>query len=146
MLTRITFWLCLTGLQQYDDSSSCLQQSLKILPNTTLDDGNDIKIAHTFNCMDECLLGKQQYPEALIYFQKAHKVCQTQIKWKKNSYLARTLNNLNKSLLEFQKYAVALKYLNELLAIYKKPPLNEHKASKMESACCKIDKCSLKLG
>ena len=69
--------------------------------------------------MGKCLLGKQHYAEALIYSQKAHKVCQTQINWKKNSYLARTFNNLNKSLLEFQKYAVALKCFNELLEIYR---------------------------
>ena len=63
---------CLTGLQQYDNSSSCLEQSLKILSNTTLDDGNDIKIALPINCMGKCLLGKQQYMRKRSSIPKKH--------------------------------------------------------------------------
>ena len=96
--------------------------------------------------MGECLIGKQQYVEALICVHKTHKIYETQINWEKDSYLARTLNNLSICLMEFQKYADALNCMKQLLKNYKKVPLNENMANKIESISCKIDKCSLKLG
>ena len=96
--------------------------------------------------MGECLVGKKQYLEALVYLQKAYKIYQTQIFCEKDPYLARALNNMGIFLIKLQEYADALNSLKESLEIYKKLSLNEHIASKIESIRIKIDECLLKLG
>ena len=122
-----------------------MQQSLKIFQNITLDEEKDIDIAEKFNYMGECLIGKQQYVEALIYLKKAHKIYQTQINWEKDPDFATTLNNMGICLIELQEYAHALNPFKALLEIYEKLPSNEHIASKIESIRSKIDECSLQL-
>ena len=136
---------CLTELQQFDGSWNSLQQALKIFQNTILNDGKDIGIAHAFNYMGECLIGKQQYAEALMYLLKAREVYQTQMNWEKNPSFAVALNNMGICLMQLQEYADALNQLKESLEIYEKFPINDHIASKIESICCRIDKCSVKL-
>ena len=91
--------------------------------------------------MGECQVGKQQYEEALIYLQKAHKIYQTRINWEKNPDFATTLCNMGISLIELQKYADVFKRFKESLKIYKKFSSNEHIASQIESIRCKIDQC-----
>ena len=48
--------------------------------------------------------------------------------------------------MDLQEYAHALNRFKESLEIFEKLPLNKHIASKIGSVCCKIDKCTLKLG
>ena len=64
---------------------------------------------------------------------------------KKDPGLATTLDNMGICSMELQEYVDALNRLRESLEIYIKLPLCEHIASKIESICCKIDQCSLKL-
>ena len=95
--------------------------------------------------MGECSIGKQQYAEALIYLQRAHKIYRTQINWENDPYLATTLNNMGICLIELQEYGDALSRFKESLKIFEKFSSNEHIPSKIESIRCKIDKCSLQV-
>ena len=125
--------VCQTRLQQYDGSWNCLQHLIKILQNTTLDKRKDIQIAWTFNCMSECLVGKDHYAEALINPEKAREIYQPWVNWGKDSYLATTLNNIGICLMELYEYPDAMNRFKESLKICEKFPLNELKASKIES-------------
>ena len=146
-VTQRAIGRCLIGLKQYDDSWNRLQQSLKICQNATQDERKDFHIAHTFNFMGECLLiAKQQYAEALICLQKAHKIYLTQICWKKDPDLATTLHNIGICLMELQEFYDALNNLKESLEIYENLALDKSIASKITSIRCKIDECLLKLG
>ena len=119
--------------KKFYDSWNCLQQALKVFQNTTLKDGKNFCIAHIFNFKGECLIGKQQYAEALIYLHKTREIYQTQINWEKDHYhVAASLYDMGTSLVQSREYEDVLNWLKQSLKIYKTFPLNKHIANKIE--------------
>jgi len=134
---------CLIGMQQYNRSWDCLQQSLNIFEKLSLEKENDLRIINTFKYMGECLIGKEQYAEALAYLQKALKFYQTETpNAGKDARLAETLYQTGVCLIQLQEHADALNCLKQSLNIYENFVLNDYVSTKMEAIRSKIDECS----